>query len=118
MKKGSFVNVGSFIDGSSSVIMEEFVRVGPYVKILTGTHQIRHNELRRWPSDPTIQKPVLIKRGTWIGVGSIIIPGVTIAEGCVIGAGAVVVKDTTPNGLYMGVPAKRIKDLPLDEMVP
>ena len=63
-------------------------------------------------------KSVRIKRGSWLGLGSIILPGVTVAEGCVIGAGAVVTKDTEPHGFYTGVPAVRIKDLPQNEELP
>jgi len=40
-------------------------------------------------------------------------PGVSIAPGGVIGAGAVAASDTEPDGLYVGVPARRIKDLPV-----
>jgi acetyltransferase-like isoleucine patch superfamily enzyme len=118
MKKGTFVNVGAFIDGSAAVVLEEYVRVGPYVKILTGTHRMRNSPLRRWPKDPTLGKPVCIMRGCWVGIGAIILPGVTIGEGCVIAAGALVAKDTEPHGLYGGVPAKRLKDLPLNETIP
>ena len=49
--------------------------------------------------------------GCWICAGCTILPGVTIGEGCVIAAGSVVNKDCAPDGLYAGVPAKRIKDL-------
>ena len=38
-------------------------------------------------------------------------PGVTIRKGCVIGSDSLVLADTEPNGLYVGHPAKRIKDL-------
>ena len=38
-------------------------------------------------------------------------PGVTISKGCVIGAGALVKESTEPNGLYVGCPAKRVKEL-------
>nr|WP_280527410.1 hypothetical protein [Rothia nasimurium] len=41
-----------------------------------------------------------------------ILPGVTIADGSVIGAGAVITKDTPPHSLSAGVPAVKIKDLP------
>ena len=115
MEKGTFINVGSFIDGCASVILEEYVRVGPYVKILTGTHKLRNSPLRRWPKDPVVSKSVIIKRGCWLGIGCIILPGVTIAPGCVIGSGAVVTKDTEPHGFYVGVPAIRLKDLPINE---
>lgn len=118
MGKNTFINVGSFIDGSGSVIIEEYVRIGPHVKILTGTHVLRKNVLRRWPHDPVVCKSVRIKRGCWLGLGCIILPGVTIAEGCVIGAGAVVTKNTEANGFYIGVPAFRSKDLTQDEKIP
>ncbi|MCR4913326.1 MAG: acyltransferase [Lactobacillus sp.] len=55
--------------------------------------------------------PVKIDDGCWIGANVTILPGVHIGKGCVIGAGAVVNKDCEPNGVYVGVPAKRIKDL-------
>lgn len=51
--------------------------------------------------------------GCWIGIHSILLANVTIAEGCVIAAGAVVTESTLPDGLYVGVPAKRIKGLAL-----
>lgn len=114
MGANTFVNIGGFIDGSAPVTLEDHVRVGPYVRILTGTHQYRHSVIRRDPRDGTVGRPVLVKRGCWIGMGCSILPGVTVAEGCVIAAGAVIVDDTEPNGLYGGVPAKRIRDLPTD----
>jgi acetyltransferase-like isoleucine patch superfamily enzyme len=40
-----------------------------------------------------------------------IMPGVEVGPGCVVAAGAVVIKDCEPNGLYAGVPAKRVRDL-------
>jgi maltose O-acetyltransferase len=118
MGKGTFINVGSFLDGSECIVLGDHVRVGPYVKILTGTHRLRNSPLRRWPQDPVVSKPVRIKSGCWIGMAAIVLPGVTIAEGCVIGAGAVVTKNTSPHGFYTGVPAVRIKDLPIEEGMP
>jgi acetyltransferase-like isoleucine patch superfamily enzyme len=50
---------------------------------------------------------VEIGEGTWIGAGSTISNNVTICPGCVIGAGAVVVKDIDIPGTYIGVPARR-----------
>jgi maltose O-acetyltransferase len=115
MGQHTFVNVGSFLDGNAPIIIEDYVRVGPYVKILTGTHSYRHSVIRRRTEDGTVAKEVVIKKGSWVGMGAIILPGVTIAEGCIIAAGAVVIKDTEPNGLYAGNPAKRVKDLPVTE---
>lgn len=58
-----------------------------------------------------IHKPITVGKGCWIGANAIILPGVTIGDGCIIGAGAVVNKDCAPNGLYVGVPTKRVRDL-------
>ena len=53
--------------------------------------------------------PIVIKDGAHIGIGAIIMPGVTIGEGAVIGAGAVVTKDIPAYSVAAGVPAKVIK---------
>ena len=55
--------------------------------------------------------PISVGDGCWIGTRAIILPGVSIGEGCIIAAGAVVNRDCAPNGLYAGVPAKRVRDL-------
>lgn len=55
------------------------------------------------------KKPVRICKGAYIGMGSIILPGVTIGENAVIGSGSVVTKDVPPNMLAAGNPAKVIK---------
>jgi len=41
-----------------------------------------------------------------------VLPGVTIGRGTVVGAGAVVIKDCDPNSLYVGNPARKVKQLP------
>lgn len=60
---------------------------------------------------PLKYAPIEIKDGAHIGIGSIIMPGVTIGKGAVIGAGAVVTKDVPDYCLAVGVPAKVIKTL-------
>lgn len=55
-----------------------------------------------------IVKPVVINDNVWIGVGSIIFPGVEIGEGAIIAAGSVVTKDVSPCSIVFGVPAKII----------
>lgn len=53
---------------------------------------------------------VRIERQVIVGAGSIVMPGVVIAEGCSIGAMTLVHKSTAPWGIYVGSPAKRIKE--------
>lgn len=67
------------------------------------------------PTVPTIYKniwtaPVEICKHSIIGSSSVIFPGCVIAEGSSIGAGSVVTKSTEPWGVYVGVPARKIKN--------
>lgn len=56
-----------------------------------------------------VGKKICIKDNAWIGYGAIILAGVTVGEGGVVGAGAVVTKDVEPYSVVGGVPAKKIK---------
>jgi sugar O-acyltransferase (sialic acid O-acetyltransferase NeuD family) len=51
----------------------------------------------------------VVENGCFIGLNATVRNGITIAEGCSIGAGAVVIADTDPDGVYVGVPAQRIR---------
>jgi len=62
------------------------------------------------------KKPLLIKKGNFFGDNVILMGGLTLAENCVFGAGAFVNKDTEPMGVYVGTPAKRIRDVSEDEL--
>jgi len=56
-------------------------------------------------------KPVAVGNGCWIGARVMVMPGVSVGDGCVVAAGAIVTKDCEPHGLYAGVPAQRVRDL-------
>jgi acetyltransferase-like isoleucine patch superfamily enzyme len=59
--------------------------------------------------------PIRLKSNSAIGIGSILLPGVTVHEGGVVGAGAVVTKDVPPYSLVVGIPARVVKTyLPVD----
>ncbi len=61
-------------------------------------------------------KPVHVCSRVWIGFNAIVLKGVTLGEGCVVGAGAVVTKDVPPYTVVAGNPARIIKQLerPID----
>ena len=63
-------------------------------------------------SDPDqrtyIDGPVKIGRGAWIGAGAIILPGVTVGERSVVGAGSVVTRDVEPLSVVAGNPARPV----------
>ena len=56
-----------------------------------------------------VKAPIVIGDNVWIGMGAMILKGVTIGEGSIIAAGAVVTKDVAPNTIVAGVPAKEIR---------
>lgn len=84
--KGVIVNTGSSID--HDCIIED------YCHISVGAH---------------VCGTVAIGKGTWIGAGSIISNNISICKNCITGAGAVVVQDIEEPGIYVGIPARRIK---------
>lgn len=61
------------------------------------------------------EKSVIIGNDVWIGCMSIILPGVTIGEGAIVGAGSVVSKDVSPYTIVAGNPAKIIREILCDE---
>ena len=82
---GCILNTGSTIDHDNTI--EDFVHISPRAS-LAGT--------------------VKVGKGSWIGVGSVVSNNISITKGCKVGAGAVVVKDITEEGVYVGVPVRRI----------
>ena len=76
--------------------------------LITSYHNIGPHDFRGGKSQTA---PIIVGNGCWIGAHCTILPGVKIADGCVIGANSLVTKDTEPDGLYVGSPAKRIKTL-------
>ena len=106
---GAFVNHGVMFDALGGIQIGDECRIAMDVFLGTSTHNIGGPERR---AGTTIAAPIRIGRGSWLGTRVTVLPGVTIGDGCVIAAGAVVVKDCEPHGLYAGVPARRVRDLP------
>lgn len=82
--------------------------MGPDVVILTHTHNIDRVDIPMGKQGSRVAR-VIIGDDVWIGMRSIIMPGVKIGNGAVIGAGAVVTKDVPDYAIVGGVPAKIIK---------
>jgi maltose O-acetyltransferase len=107
--RGVQINHGCHIENVAPVELADDSAMAMYAMIFTSHHEIGGPERRHRGWEP---RPVSVLRGAWIGARATVLPGVTVGEGCLIAAGAVVVEDCEPNGLYAGIPAKRIKDLP------
>ncbi|MCQ1999101.1 acyltransferase [Arthrobacter zhaoxinii] len=99
-----FVNQGSYI--RPYVTIEDRVSIGPFVRIISDTHDISAGQRR---TGTPRKDPIVIGAGTWIGAGATVMGGVTVGQRSIIAAGAVVTEDVPDNVLVAGVPARLIR---------
>jgi acetyltransferase-like isoleucine patch superfamily enzyme len=108
--KGAIIGTHVTINLDEEVIIGPDVSISPHVRIYTATHMLGPGSRRMIPS--VVAKPVTIEGGTWIGIGAMILPGVTVGRGSVVAAGAVVTRDVPPNSFVEGNPARVARELP------
>jgi maltose O-acetyltransferase len=105
---GTFVNRGCLFEGAGQLTIGPDCQIAMEAMFLTSTHP--------WEPDGSFARrpahlPTTVGRRCWIGARAVVLPGVTIGDGCVIAAGSVVTRDCDPGHLYAGVPARRIRPL-------
>jgi len=93
--------------GQGGLTIGNDVRIATHVIIIPANHGFDNRE-RPIRMQPETSKGITIGDDVWLGAGAKVLDGVTVATGCVIGAGAVVTKSTEPYGIYAGVPARKI----------
>jgi maltose O-acetyltransferase len=101
--RATFVNFSCVFLDVAVIELGDNCQVGPLVQIYTADH----------PRDPALRKqgyesgvPVCIGRNVWIGGGAIVLPGVTIGDDAIVGAGSVVTRDVPPGTTVVGNPAR------------
>ena len=111
LKMGNYSSIGanSYIGCSGSIVIGDYVMIGPHCTMIAENHVFSDLNIPIQKQGVS-NKGIEIKDNVWIGSNVTILDGVTIESGCILAAGAVVTKSTTPNGIYAGVPARRIKD--------
>ena len=99
------LNTGTFIDARGGLTLGDNVLIGPNAVLLTSQHH--------WsdPSQPIVVQghqlaPTTVGDDVWIGANAVILPGLNIASGTVVGAGAVVTKNTESYSIVGGIPAR------------
>lgn len=110
--KGSHISRGAYLDDHNPELIEigKGVFVTQGVMILCHQRDLSHYRPGMYVIDcPFKVGRVVINDGAHIGIGAILMPGVTIGEGAVIGAGSVVTRDIPPYCVAVGSPAKVIR---------
>ena len=104
--KSVSVNSGSYLYGRGGIDIGDNVLISPNCVIVAGDHDLHAAGLIM--EHPTKSQKIIIESDSWIGGNAVILGGTTVAQGSVIGAGAVVTKDTEPYSINVGAPAKKI----------
>ena len=103
-----FLNVNGKLMDSGKITIGNNVFIAPNVCIITEEHAMDVEQRIQGLEDT---HPVTIGDNVWICAGALVLPGVTIGEGSVIGAGSVVTKDIPAHCLAVGNPCKVIRKL-------
>lgn len=115
--KNFFANFNFTVQDDGEVIIGDDCNFGPNVTIVTPVHPMLSEERRALyapdgsPAHLCWAKPVRIGNDCWLGANVVVCPGVTIGEGCVIGAGAVVTRDIPPHSFAAGNPCRVIREI-------
>ncbi len=104
--RGTFLNYNCVLLDVCQIEIGALCQIGPAVQIYAADH----------PRDPALRrqglengKPVRIGYNVWIGGGAIILPGVTIGDDAIVGAGGVVTRDVPPGATVAGNPARILR---------
>jgi len=120
---GSFVHIGAYssIGGGGEFVMEDFSGVSMGVRIYTGNEDFSGASF----TNPTVpqhyRQPVrsFVHLGKFavVGANSVVLPGVTIGEGVVVGASSLIVRDCRPWTVYLGNPARPVRERPREQLL-
>ena len=102
--KNVFINSNFLAMSRGGITIEDDVQIAANVQVLSNNHDPYERQV-------LLCKPVLIKRGAWIGAGATILPGISIGEHAIVGAASVVTHDVPDFAVAVGNPAKVIKML-------
>ena|SRR5436190_11899239 len=106
--RGTVINHGCLLYTTGGLILGENVSISSGVWLVTGTHDMND------PHFPDSYKPIAIGNHAWIGARATILAGVSIGQGAVVMAGAVVARDVPPYAVVGGVPAKVVTQRKLE----
>lgn len=102
--KNSKINENGYLDGRGGLVINDNCSISIYSKILTATHNFDDESMEY------VKKNVTLNNHCFIGMGAIVLPGTDIAAGAIIGAGCVINGQIEEKGIYVGNPAKLVRN--------
>lgn len=118
-----FINFNFTVQDDAPVTIGNNCNIGPNVTLVTPGHPFIAEERRGIVCNDGVTrfvcyaKPITIGNDCWFGANVTVCPGVTIGDGCIIGAGSVVTKDVPPLSIIAGVPAKVIRKITEEDRI-
>jgi UDP-2-acetamido-3-amino-2,3-dideoxy-glucuronate N-acetyltransferase len=122
--------IGSFVDIEGDVVIGDTVSLqsGCYItrgvvvedEVFCGPRVITMNDKRmsyRRPAIPFVRAAPRIRRAARVGGGSVLLPGVTVGENALVGAGSVVTRDVPDHAIVVGNPARQVGTVPTDQLL-
>lgn len=103
-----YVNFNLTVVDDVEIIVGNNVLFAPNCTLTTANHPI-NPDLRR--KGYQYAKKIVIGNNVWLGANVVVLPGVTIGENSVIGAGSVVTKDIPANVVAMGIPCRVVREI-------
>lgn len=110
--RGVFVGLDTWLDDQfpELIVIEDEVVISFRVTVIVHDDARRMDAILPGQADGTVA-PVTLRRGCYLGAGCIVLPGVTVGERAVVGAGAVVTRDVPAGKIAVGVPARVTGDI-------
>jgi len=103
------INPYTVIYGQGNITIGNFVRIAAHCVLIPSNHIYSDVNIPIYKQG-LINKGIIIEDDIWIGCGVRILDGITISKGCIIGAGSVVTHSTDPYSIYIGNPARKLKN--------
>ncbi|WP_288222141.1 acyltransferase [uncultured Clostridium sp.] len=117
IKIGNYVHIAAYcgmFGGNEGIFLDDFSGLSSRTVVYAASDDYSGEFLTNPTVDDkyrnVISKPVKIGKHVVVGTGSTILPGVTIGEGSSVGACSLIAKDCDENAIYVGVPAKKLKE--------